>query len=244
LPPDRAQAAWHELYAAEGSDWFWWYGDDFDTAYKEEFDRLFRTHLRNVWAIAGATPPDILNQPICEVRRLHGRDQVTPPLSLLHPTLDGLVTDFFEWRGAGFINPSPPLGAMWKAESLFSAVYFGFDLDHLFLRIDPHETLHDRRQDLTIECHIQTPAQTYRLSISMANPDHYILAERVDSGSWQDSSASQLLGWNASQSRRAQPWVRSSTLPLPSAGHADGAGAGVRSDGVAGVTHRVLSAQC
>ena len=47
-----AKAAWHELYAAEGSDWFWWYGDDFDTAYKEEFDRLFRIHLRNVWTLA------------------------------------------------------------------------------------------------------------------------------------------------------------------------------------------------
>ena len=35
LPSDRARAAWDELYAAEGSDWFWWYGDDFDTDYKE-----------------------------------------------------------------------------------------------------------------------------------------------------------------------------------------------------------------
>ncbi len=70
LPPERAKAAWHELYAAEGSDWFWWYGDDFDTAYKEEFDRLFRTHLRNVWTLAGMTPPDLLNQPLCEVAPL------------------------------------------------------------------------------------------------------------------------------------------------------------------------------
>ncbi len=66
LPSDRAQAAWDELYAAEGSDWFWWYGDDFDTDYKEEFDRLFRTHLQNVWTIAGLTPPDLLNQPISQ----------------------------------------------------------------------------------------------------------------------------------------------------------------------------------
>src|SRR5690349_15038994 len=139
LPTDRAQAAWNELYAAEGSDWFWWYGDDFDTAYKEEFDRLFRTHLRNVWTIAGIPPPDLLNQPLCEIRRFHSRDQVTQPLSLLHPTLDGLVTDFFEWRGAGTINPNPPLGAMWKAEGLFSAISFGCDLEHLYLRLDADE---------------------------------------------------------------------------------------------------------
>lgn len=196
LPPDRAGAAWSELYAAEGSDWFWWYGDDFDTAYKEEFDRLFRTHLRNVWTIAGATPPDLLDQPICEVRGLHGRDQVLQPLSLLHPSLDGLVTDFFEWRGAGTINPNPPLGAMWKADRLFAAIYFGCDLDHLFLRFDPEEAPQGRRQDLQIECHLQTPAQTVRLTISSAAPDQYRLARRLDDGGWQDLGASRLIGWN------------------------------------------------
>ncbi len=196
LPPDRARAAWNELYAAEGSDWFWWYGDDFDTAYKEEFDRLFRTHLRNVWTLAGETPPEILNHPICAVRKLHGHDRITQPLSLLHPVLDGFVTDFFEWRSAGLIDPRPPLGAMWKAESLFSAIYYGFDLEQLFLRLDPHETLHAQQQDLSIECQIQTPARTYRLSVSLANPDHYMLAEQREAGSWHDNGPSTLLGWS------------------------------------------------
>jgi alpha-amylase/alpha-mannosidase (GH57 family) len=195
LPPDRAKAAWNELYAAEGSDWFWWYGDDFDTAYKEEFDRLFRTHLRNVWTLAGTTPPEWLNQPICEVRVLHGRDQVTGPLSLLHPSLDGLITDFFEWRGAGTINPNPPLGAMWKAEGLFSALYFGYDLDHLFLRLDPDETMQDEQKDLQIECHLQTPTRIYRLVITPAAPDHYTLTQQLDSGSWQEIGSSRMIGW-------------------------------------------------
>src|SRR5438309_878416 len=42
LSPDQTREAWEELYAAEGSDWFWWYGDEFETDYKSEFDRLFR----------------------------------------------------------------------------------------------------------------------------------------------------------------------------------------------------------
>ena len=195
LPPDRAQAAWNELYAAEGSDWFWWYGDDFETAYKEEFDRLFRMHLRNVWTIAGEIPPETLSHPICEALRLPALDQVTSPLSLLHPTLDGLITDFFEWRGAGTINPNPPLGAMWKAEGFFSAIYFGFDLEQLFLRLDPDDNLRGREKDLRVECHLQTPTQAYRLSISLDTPDHYALAEHVGSGSWQKTSSSQLIGW-------------------------------------------------
>ncbi|MGH7208008.1 MAG: glycoside hydrolase family 57 protein, partial [Nitrospiraceae bacterium] len=44
LSSDQARGAWEELYAAEGSDWCWWYGDDFETDYREEFDRLFRMH--------------------------------------------------------------------------------------------------------------------------------------------------------------------------------------------------------
>ena len=196
LPPEQAQAAWHELYAAEGSDWFWWYGDDFDTAYKEEFDRLFRTHLCNVWKIAGVTPPDWLNVPLCEVRRFRAADQVTAPLSLVHPTLDGVVTDFFEWRGAGTINPNPPLGAMWKADGLFSALYFGCDLDHLFLRCDPEEPLLARRQDLQIECCLETPTRAYRVGIAPALPDQYLLAEQADQpGNWEERGSSQLIGW-------------------------------------------------
>ena len=39
--PENLAKAQDFMYLAEGSDWFWWYGDDFDTAYKEEFDRLF-----------------------------------------------------------------------------------------------------------------------------------------------------------------------------------------------------------
>lgn len=194
LPADRAKAAWHELYAAEGSDWFWWYGDDFDTAYKEEFDRLFRTHLRNVWTLAGMAPPDLLNQPLCDVRRFQTRDQVTSPLSLLRPTLDGAVTDFFEWRGAGTIDPNPPLGAMWKAEGLFTAICFGFDLEQLYLRFDPQvSSFESRSANIRIECLLQTPIDSYRLEISR---DHYVVSQRKTDGSWQQVSRSERIVWD------------------------------------------------
>ncbi len=167
LPSDRAQAAWDELYAAEGSDWFWWYGDDFDTDYKAEFDRLFRTHLRNVWTIAGLTPPEQLNQPICHLRAVPDADLVTMPLALLTPSIDGQVTDFFEWRGAGRIKTQPPLGAMWKAEGIWTDIQFGWSLDQLYLRLDPDEQSQPRQAGLTVELQIQTPEHLYRLSFSL-----------------------------------------------------------------------------
>lgn len=51
--------AWEAMYAAEGSDWFWWYGDDQTAPGGDKpFDTAFLTHLRNVYrfaAKAGAT---------------------------------------------------------------------------------------------------------------------------------------------------------------------------------------------
>ena len=188
LPSDRAQAAWDELYAAEGSAWFWWYGDDFDCGYNDEFDRLFRTHLRNVWTIAGLTPPDQFNQPICRPRGIPEADLVTAPLALLNPSIDGLVTDFFEWRGAGRIKTQPPLGAMWKAEGVLTDIQFGWSLDQLYLRLDPDEQSQPRQAGLTIELQLQTPEHLYRLSFSFApsGPSEFLLSQKLASGAWQE----------------------------------------------------------
>lgn len=186
LPPDRARAAWDELYAAEGSDWFWWYGDDFDTDYKQEFDRLFRTHLRNVWTYAGMTPPEILNQPLVEARTPQALDLVHQPLALITPTLDGLASNFFEWRGAGTINPTPPLGAMWKSEGLFAAIFFGFDREHLYIRLDPDGASASRQEQCTADLYIGSGIQQYRLSFSLsaAGADTFLLARADESGTY------------------------------------------------------------
>jgi len=45
--------AWEEMYAAEGSDWFWWYGDDQTAPGGDRpFDTAYRIHLENIYAFA------------------------------------------------------------------------------------------------------------------------------------------------------------------------------------------------
>ena len=44
--PEGLARAREELFIAEGSDWFWWYGDDHSSDHDLEFDDLFRRHLR------------------------------------------------------------------------------------------------------------------------------------------------------------------------------------------------------
>lgn len=46
-----AYKTWEAMYAAEGSDWFWWYGTDQNApAGDKPFDIAFITHLRNLYA--------------------------------------------------------------------------------------------------------------------------------------------------------------------------------------------------
>lgn len=53
------ELAWKQIYIAEGSDWFWWYGDD-----HQSFDPLFRMHLSNFYALIGKEAPAYLKAPL------------------------------------------------------------------------------------------------------------------------------------------------------------------------------------
>jgi len=62
--PETAHSAFEALYMAEGSDWFWWFGEDQDSGNDEEFDDLFRTHLKNIYRPLGLEPPTELDRHI------------------------------------------------------------------------------------------------------------------------------------------------------------------------------------
>jgi len=55
--PKSHPKAFQPLYAAEGSDWFWWFGEDQASDSDAEFDDLFRAHLKNVYRAVGRRPP-------------------------------------------------------------------------------------------------------------------------------------------------------------------------------------------
>ena len=64
LHASAAPAAYEGIYAAEGSDWFWWFGDDQESGADAAFDDLFRAHLRSVHTALGQTPPPELDEHI------------------------------------------------------------------------------------------------------------------------------------------------------------------------------------
>ncbi len=60
----RPEAARLHLYAAEGSDWFWWYGDEFSNPVGHIFDELFRAHLTAAYQAMDVEPDPALDLPI------------------------------------------------------------------------------------------------------------------------------------------------------------------------------------
>jgi len=131
--PEQLRRAWEEVYVAEGSDWFWWFGDSHPSAQSGLFDRLFRKHLQNIYACLGDEPPGELARPIGGGggQRLH-----TLPTGLVKVKVDGRRT-YFEWINAGRHVCQGARGTMNIAgEGLVSDLYFGFEPDRLAVRLD------------------------------------------------------------------------------------------------------------
>ncbi|HEX7079201.1 MAG TPA: glycoside hydrolase family 57 protein [Candidatus Eisenbacteria bacterium] len=126
-------ASWDALYAAEASDWLWWYGDDHETAFRDEFDGLFRANLIRAYEALGATPPASLGA------TLRGAEAPSHPpggLAYVRPTIDGRETDYFEWRGADRYEPAGAGGAMHRVTGPIARVLHGFDARSLYVRVD------------------------------------------------------------------------------------------------------------
>jgi alpha-amylase/alpha-mannosidase (GH57 family) len=141
---DRAavERALGHVRAAEASDWFWWYGDDFTTDLAAEFDGLFRGHVIQACVVAGANPPPEVLSPIKRLGDAAGIEArpVREPTFLLTPTLDGRETTFFEWQGAGLYRPGQHRGSMYGSAQAFQVLRYAFDLSALYLRLDPAES--------------------------------------------------------------------------------------------------------
>jgi alpha-amylase/alpha-mannosidase (GH57 family) len=130
---EQLRRAWEELYIAEGSDWFWWFGEDHSSAQDSLFDYLFRKHLQNVYIQLGDAPPPQLARPIIRrgQRAIHSL-----PRAFLDVKVDGRRT-FFEWLHAGRYTCQNERGTMaLAAPGPMKEVHFGFHPRTLLIRID------------------------------------------------------------------------------------------------------------
>ena len=126
-------AALEALLKAEGSDWFWWLGDDHYSSDKALFDRLFRAHLRAAYEAAGEAVPPPVDVAIAPPA---GRGPTRAPSAPMTPVLDGRPTHYYEWQPAGRLALESQGAAMHAGRGLASDLYYGFDRERLYLRVD------------------------------------------------------------------------------------------------------------
>jgi alpha-amylase/alpha-mannosidase (GH57 family) len=133
LPEDCRTLAYEELLIAEGSDWCWWYGPEHSSSYRPEFDQLYRDHLANVYRALRLNPPEELSRPIL---KLAVTDLHVQPTGPIRAQIDGEVTSYFEWLGAGTYRIDARSGAMHGKRYLIREIHYGSDGLNLYLRVD------------------------------------------------------------------------------------------------------------
>ncbi len=142
LDEEKTKKCWRALYAAEGSDWFWWYGEPFHSSDDDAFDQIFRENLLFIYQCGGHPEPSYLHHP------LHSTETpgYEPPRYFISPDIDGKQSHYREWWGAAKIYASRTTQAMAKSTERFETIRFGSDEKNIYLSINfshrlPAETI-------------------------------------------------------------------------------------------------------
>lgn len=174
-----AEAICRSLYAAEGSDWFWWYGDDHFSPHIDRFDRLFRQHLMNIYLLLEQAPPRELLEPI---KKKNPAGLVREPAAFINPDINGRISDYFEWLAAGLYDLTRQGSAMHSSDSMLQSFYYGYSRTSFFIRIDGVQDLSRLlREDDVLNLHLIYD-HDYRLSLQMKSDEGLLLVK--ESGGW------------------------------------------------------------
>lgn len=178
--------AWEEIYIAEGSDWNWWYGPQNSSANDEEFDRIYRKHLSNVYTLIGRSAHECLKMPIIAKAARPSRSA----RGILKPTIDGYDTTYYEWLEGACFDVGTIGGTMHRAQSIIQRISCGFDLQTLFIKVDIKlpDILEPNRDKLKLiiskvpspEARIETP-----LLLSAQKKIKALVFKRAGEGDWK-----------------------------------------------------------
>lgn len=128
---EKLNLAHTELLLAQGSDWYWWYGEPNESKNDNIFDYLFRNHLMNVYRFLNLEVPQYLYMSLTNVVENPMRN----PKSRISPQLNCNIEDVDdEWVNAGCIFV--PDGPTTNLGRLIKNIYFGNDDKFLYFRFE------------------------------------------------------------------------------------------------------------
>ena len=121
--------AYRELMIAEGSDWFWWYGEPNNSGQDFVFDYMYRERLKNVYASLGLEPPEHLNKSLITKVEMPFKH----PTRKITPRLDGLFESYADWYHSG--NISMLDGPVFRENKNVEKIHFGCDENNVYFRL-------------------------------------------------------------------------------------------------------------
>lgn len=148
LDSAAAAKALEHCYIAEGSDWFWWYGDEHTSENQEDFDILFRWNIAEAYRHAGIDVPPEVATPIGG----HIQHNIIAPKGMLSPVFSSSIEDISSWENAGYYEPSHTTGAMHAANELLRRVWYGADKQYVYFRFALTRPLR-YGEEITVQCH-------------------------------------------------------------------------------------------
>jgi alpha-amylase/alpha-mannosidase (GH57 family) len=196
VAPEEKEKAWDEIYAAEGSDWFWWYGPDFHNDSDMLFDGLFRKHLQNVYHILGIEVPTHLDEPI---RKAGRHESLIAPSRWIEPPRGQESVGFYDWLGAGHFDIMQQSTAMFQSDRVGKDLYFGFSRENFFFRFD----LQSKALDAIVMQWIQP--EEFEIRAVPANEGWSILPGTSGRGKKTESELKQIESWGRSSLMLAVP---------------------------------------
>ncbi len=126
------------VYIAEGSDWFWWYGDSHWAENKYDFDILFRDYLARIYKLLGEPIPDVLLSPINQQTEQVSMKQAKNVLNFDNKTE---IINSTVWQDAACYNANTAMSAMHQIGELIDYIYFGNSENELYLKLQLKDEL-------------------------------------------------------------------------------------------------------
>ena len=122
--------AMNEIYIAEGSDWFWWYGEPNNSGQDNVFDYIFREHLKNAYKILGVNYPDFLDKSTIALAYQNIMDD---------DLYSSLIDSEVDFMGSFDLIDGP----VYRENKLCDKIDYGYDDNNVYFRLHMNPSFKD-----------------------------------------------------------------------------------------------------
>ncbi len=211
----RYQQSLENIYAAEGSDWFWWYGNDQNSGDDSSFDAIFRNTLMRTYKSLGQQVPAALYIPLIPRETPPPDREITGRIS---PWIDGSIEET-EWAKGGYYDH--PKG------EIVQRLYFGNDENNLSVAVQFKEDLPEMAgRDLFVALYLATPGAeransltrygsaesplgyglNWELGIDFRDPTRYTLSRAGGDETWETVKSGPAVAFSGNSLELALPF--------------------------------------